>query len=106
MPMMIKLAAQEKYYRDIGHPEHYGLWECCFIIRRVKSTVNAMFEDWFCEVCRWQQRDQISFPVVYNRHKDKVKLKTIDFSDIRQHPDFRYTNHYTQEWKLLNESDF
>lgn len=89
-----QIVEQEKHYRKIGHPENYGLWECNFIIRRNTTAVNNLFNDWWAEICRWQWRDQVSFPVVLRRHLGKIKFNSFDGWDIRKRSDFLYKWHY------------
>lgn len=89
------LANQRKHYEEVvGLERSYGLWECNFIIRRVTRKVNMMFDHWWAEICRWQWRDQVSFPVALMRYGGQVSMKTIMDGDIRNHPDFEYRNHY------------
>ena len=87
-----QLVLQEQEYRKT-HPKHFGLWECNFIIRRNKPEVNDLFNDWWAEICRWQWRDQVSFPYVLNKHP-KVRMSDYQGSDIRKRDDFIYLNHY------------
>lgn len=87
-----QLKEQEKYYRKSGHPENYGLWECNFIIRKVNAKTNNLFNDWWSEICRWQWRDQVSFPFVLRQHK--LKFRSFEGYDIRRRPEFIYKNHY------------
>lgn len=87
------LKSQLEHYRDF-HPAHWGLWECNFFIRRTYSTVNKIFEQWWAEICRWQQRDQISFPYVLRQHKSNINFKELNFGNIRECSDFRYEFHY------------
>lgn len=50
-------------YRAEGMPEHAGLIEGHFIVRRHNDPTLAAFgEEWFDHVCRFSRRDQISFP--------------------------------------------
>jgi hypothetical protein len=88
------LHEQEAYYRSIeGMFTNRGLWECNFIIRRNKHNVNILFEQWWAEICRWQWRDQVSFPIAWEKWQLLVKLNSIP-GNIRENPDFTYTNHY------------
>jgi hypothetical protein len=94
-PWLVEMLEQQRdHYEYCGFPKKYGFWENNFIIRRNEPHVNSMFNDWWAEICRWQWRDQVSFPVVYDAHKNKVRLNTIDDGNIRQHKDFEYKWHY------------
>lgn len=85
---------QEKQYRKQGHPSNFGLWECNFIIRRNTKYVNAIFDAWWAEICRWQWRDQVSFPIAVNKFRGKIKFTSPNCGDIRLNKDFTYLNHY------------
>lgn len=54
-------ANPEKY----GFPEHAGLNELTCFVRKNTPKVNELFEKWWSEICRYSNRDQISFPVVF-----------------------------------------
>lgn len=89
-----KLNEQEEHYRNIeGFFSNRGLWECNFIIRRNRKAINAVFENWWAEICTWQWRDQVSFPIAWEKSQLYLKLNSIP-GNIRENPDFTYTNHY------------
>jgi len=90
-----KSEIQEYYYKHIvNHPVNNGLFECNFFIRRNSPDINAMFESWWAEICRWTYRDQVSLPVILNNTIFDFNLKIIDLHDIRCNSDFEYINHY------------
>lgn len=61
------VARQLGRYRQLGHPEGWGLYELrCFAIRRSPRT-EAMQLAWFEDLCKWSSRDQISLPVAIRR---------------------------------------
>ena len=64
---------------------------CGMIIRRNTPLVERFNEAWWAEICRWGQRDQLSFPVVLSRFKD-LKVNYIK-GNIKNHPYLRYETH-------------
>lgn len=82
---------QLDHYKKIGVPEHIGMAECNVIIRRNKKIVNQFNEAWWAEICRWSQRDQLSFPVVLKEFPD-LKVNFIK-GNPREHKHFSYTYH-------------
>lgn len=87
-----QMAEQEKRYRAEGLPDDTPLYECNFLIRRNNPHVNGMMNAWWAQICRWQWRDQVSFPYVLWRHPGVI-VRAHRFN-IREHPLFRYANHY------------
>lgn len=86
--------AQVEHYRKQGHPEHWGLGECNVIVRRHNKEVERFNEAWWSEICRWSQRDQLSFPYVARKLNTKVNFIK---GNPRQHPYFLYENHKRQK---------
>lgn len=76
---------QVKNYPDLE------LSMCGLIIRRNNDKVNAFNEAWWAEICRWGQRDQLSFPVVLKRFPE-LKVNYIA-GNIKNHPYLRYEPH-------------
>lgn len=60
-----ELAEQTKEYASQNYPRQNGLWELPVFVRRNTPKVNAKFEAWWAEICRYSSRDQISFPRVF-----------------------------------------
>lgn len=87
-----QLQAQEDAYRSEGLPVDAPLYECNFLIRRHTDAVNRLMEAWWAQICRWQWRDQVSFPYVLWKHP--VDVSAIPNVNIRTHPDFRYVKRY------------
>lgn len=79
-------------YKNEGFPEGFGLWECLMIIRRHNEATRELNERWWAEICRYSQRDQLSFPYVLWKMGDKIKVKTLE-GNIRSHTFFRYDGH-------------
>jgi hypothetical protein len=71
------LIRQGEYYRKIGFPENGPVYGYQPLIRRHTPKVNAFFESWWAETCRWSYRDQVSFPVVLSRHPE-IKVVEAD----------------------------
>lgn len=76
---------QRDRYREEGYPPHNGLATCSIILRRHRSDhlVQAM-EDWWEQINRFSERDQISFNYVKHRHR-------LNYTAIPGHV---YNNHY------------
>lgn len=60
-----ELSYQRQHYEDNGVPRNMGLYECAAFIRKNNEYANTMFERWWAEICRFSNRDQVSFPVVF-----------------------------------------
>lgn len=60
-----RIAAQVKEYAKLNFPEQVGLNEMTVFFRRNTCDVNTLFEAWWAEICRFSNRDQISFPMVF-----------------------------------------
>lgn len=79
-------------YRQEGMPANFGLAECGLLIRR-NNAITAEFNDrWWAEICRYSNRDQMSFPYVLWKMKDRIKVNLIP-GNVRKHPYFKYVNH-------------
>lgn len=91
-PFKALMDEQVTRYREQGMPENFGLGECGMLIRR-NNAVTAEFNDrWWAEICRYTNRDQMSFPYVLWKMKDRIKLKFI-LGNVRKHAYFKYINH-------------
>ena len=64
-----EIAEQVKEYAKIDFPLHAGLCECTEFIRKNNPKTNDLFEKWWAEICRYSERDQISFPVIFKGQK-------------------------------------
>lgn len=82
---------QMEYYTKIGFPDKTGMAMCGMIIRRHNKRVERFNEAWWAEICRWSQRDQLSFPVVLSR-QPKLKVHFIK-GNIKDHPYLNYVPH-------------
>lgn len=79
-------------YRNQGMPMNFGLGECGMLIRRNNDVVNEFNERWWAEICRYTSRDQMSFPYVLWKMKDRIKINFID-GNVRDHNFFKYIIH-------------
>lgn len=86
------LDEQLKNYRQEGLPENFGMGQCGMIIRRHCSIVEEFNEKWWSEICRYTNRDQISFPYVKWKLNHRIKIRFID-GDLESHPYFGYSKH-------------
>lgn len=55
---------QAAHYRDLGHPEHWGLWATGVIARRHTLETVRMGLAWNRQVTDWSFQDQLSQPPV------------------------------------------
>lgn len=58
--------AQVAYYRQIGHPEHWGLFACGANVRRMNRVALDLSHAWWWECATRTWQDQISLPVLVN----------------------------------------
>jgi hypothetical protein len=96
-----QLSKQVESYKKEGLPEDMPLWECNFILRRNNERVNRLMDAWWSEICRWQWRDQVSFPYVMWKYGKDVKMRTIEEGNIRVHKLFKYADHYGKVSRFL-----
>jgi len=59
-----EIGEQIKTYAKANYPPHAGLLEMTCFVRKNTPKANELFERWWAEICRYSNRDQISFPVV------------------------------------------
>ena len=86
---MANILKQEQHYKATGNM-FAPMFECGFIIRRHNIDVEEFNNAWWAEICRWTERDQLSFSYLLGKFPD-IKLAAIP-GNIRNHPDFTYTN--------------
>lgn len=84
---------QWRAYWEEGLPSDAPLFECNVLIRRNSDRVRRLSEAWWAQICRWQWRDQVSFPYVLWKHPD-VQIATITGANARDHPFFDYVSQY------------
>ena len=88
-PMMDEQVAN---YRREGMPADFGLGECGMLIRRNNDVIAEFNERWWAEICRYTNRDQMSFPYVLWKMGGRIKVRFID-GNVRKHPYFKYISH-------------
>lgn len=59
---------QLEEYEKLGYPRHNGLGQTSILVRKHTPRINRLNERWWAHICRYSIRDQISFPVVFDRH--------------------------------------
>jgi len=72
---------QMKIYKDEGFPEHFGLNNTSFIIRRNNNDVKKFNELWWYNVSNYSKRDQLSFD--YVRWKTGIKVNSFSKSFLK-----------------------
>lgn len=85
-----KIRDQINKYKVEEFPENSGLYACGFLIRKHNEIIEFS-EAWWNEIINNSNRDQISFPYIYNQFKDLIKLFTFNFRDCGQH--FKWWRH-------------
>ena len=85
---MANIGLQDTHYKRTGNP-FARLYECGVIIRRNTEAVRRFNEQWWAEICRWTERDQLSFAYLMDKNTDII-LNTIP-GNVRNHQDFTYT---------------
>lgn len=90
--LQTQLTEQWRTYRMEGLPASTGLFECNVLIRRNNPRVTRLMETWWAQICRWQWRDQVSFPYALWKHAD-VNVAAIE-GNAREHPFFDYVSQY------------
>jgi alkaline ceramidase TOD1/glycosyltransferase MUCI70-like protein len=61
-PQQALIEEQSKFYRENGHPEHWGLWATGVIARYHTPSVRALGYSWMSDVNEWSFQDQVSQP--------------------------------------------
>jgi hypothetical protein len=85
-----KITNQINRYKEEDFPSVNGLFSCGFLIRN-HNEIKDFSESWWEEINNNSRRDQISFPYIYEKFKDIVKLKIfehkhhVEFFDWRRH---------------------
>lgn len=69
---------QRDFYKAVGMPEYYGLYEMGCYIRKVNKNTIDFGLSWFEQVCKFSSRDQVSFPFVLWQMENRINLKVIE----------------------------
>jgi hypothetical protein len=83
------ITEQMKRYKHEGMPKDFGMGECGMLIRRHNAVTEEFNEKWWAEICRFSRRDQLSFPYVWWKMKDRIKIQFLD-GNVRNHKLFDY----------------
>jgi SAM-dependent methyltransferase len=84
---------QIDFYKQQGFPKNCNtLAETGIIIRKHNEKVIRFNENWWAEISRWSYRDQISFPIIYEKHKNDIKINFIE-GDMRLNPNVKMIYH-------------
>lgn len=81
---------QISHYKAAGVSEKLGLYECGVLIRRHNKRVERFNNAWWAEICRYSERDQISFMKVLQEYP--LEICVID-GEVRNHEYFIYKGH-------------
>jgi len=69
--------SQREYYKSVGMPEYYGMYEMGCYLRQVNRNTIDFGLAWFEQVCRFTSRDQVSFPFVLWQMENRINLKVM-----------------------------
>lgn len=78
-----------------AQPQHGGMAELTCFVRKNTPEVNTIFEKWWAQICRYSERDQISFPVVFG-HYDTIPGSIGEIAGDVRFPGnkyFKFSNH-------------
>jgi len=79
------ISNQIKFYESVEFPKNYGLYEMSCYMMKNNYTTKQMGLMWWEQVSRFSSRDQISFPYVLWRLKEKINISIIP--GYLHHPD-------------------
>ena len=83
-----ELIEQREDYLRRGIPTKLGMSECPAFIRRNSPAANAAFEMWWAEICRYSERDQISWPVAFQGQSwETIPGNVFEENDFFKHYD-------------------
>lgn len=71
------VVSQAKFYVQQKFPVQTGLYELSTFVRRGSPAVRDFELTWWEQICRFCSRDQISFPYVLWKYRDRIKLKRL-----------------------------
>jgi hypothetical protein len=74
------LEDQIEHYRELGMPEHFGLWAAGSIARRHTDRMREFGDAWLSEMQRWTIQDQVSLPFVLWR--DEIAFGTFGVDQL------------------------
>jgi glycosyltransferase involved in cell wall biosynthesis len=92
-----EIATQVKEYAKANFPAKAGMCEMTCFVRKNTPEANDLMEKWWAEICRHSERDQISFPVVFQGQKwATIPGKVADMQNgklIKSNEFFKYKFH-------------
>lgn len=86
---------QVDYYRDFGHPEHWGLWENGCTARQHTWDARRLSQSWLWEIERWSYQDQISAPYLFHVLGMRPSIIPRDPRWIENRPGVRHIASYS-----------
>lgn len=69
-----------------------SLYECNVIVRRNNAVVRRFNEVWWSLICRYPERDQVTFPIALN-YVPELRVQLIPGVLRKDHPWFKYVKH-------------
>jgi hypothetical protein len=69
--------SQYDFYKGIGMPSDWGLFEMSIFIKKTNSIINHLDSLWWEHICKFSSRDQISLPFVLWKLGKKIKYKVM-----------------------------
>ena len=85
---------QLNFYRNDGMPEHFGLFENTILIRKCNdSKLNDIMHQWWLQVERFTQRDQLSLPYVLWKNGLDCSYVFSLGNNVWNNPYFLFYNH-------------
>lgn len=83
-----RITKQINRYKDECYPSKNGLYSCGFLVRK-HNEIKEFSEAWWEEIINNCRRDQISFPYMYNKYKELIKLKVFEHIEHQKFFDWR-----------------
>jgi len=84
-----EISEQLKRYEKEGFPKGAGLAMCGILVRKHTPEMKRLCEQWWAEICRGSNRDQLSFPYVF-----KGKISYFPYQkNIKDNPYFHRVGH-------------
>jgi hypothetical protein len=79
-----KIIKQIERYKQEDYPFKNKLYQCGFLIRKHHEIIEFS-EAWWEEILNNSCRDQISFPYIYNKYKNLIKLQALETKECLKH---------------------
>ncbi|WP_029037668.1 glycosyltransferase domain-containing protein [Salinimicrobium xinjiangense] len=62
------------YYFSKNYSPYCGLYETSILIKNMSVGKNSLYNNWWDEVKRFSRRDQISLPIVLDKHNSLINI--------------------------------